>query len=540
MKSLPSIYKYAGRPLMALAAIASILLMAACSSGNGQPPINTVGFNNASLTGTYVFSSQGVDSLYGAPLALAGTLVANGTGGITGGTIDAVDPEVAPVSPVAQPITGSYGVGADGRGRASLTSTMYGTFILDFVLTSTSHGLVTEFDGNGTGSGTIDLQTAITNLTQLAGPYAFSLAGADSNGASFATAGAFTLGSNGSSTAGIEDFNDDGTQFAPGNLTASVALGSGTGPGPVTLNANFGPLLFDFYPIDATHFKLIETDYVESLAGDVFTQTGASIPNGPMVFTMSGGINAPVANGGVMTSDGTGNFPTGLEDLNNDGLVESLQPFSGALNAGASGPTGGRVVVTLSGFSPAIQWVVYPSSGGLLMLETDQVSVTTGVGLAQPSGAALGAALNYGFNLTAFNIENDYYENDIAQFLTATSAINGAVDISDDYGVNNGGVLLGSQGLGGTYTAGASGTGVVSTTTAGSAYVTFNYYGASNDTFLALETDSVQVGAGILQLQSPPSGSVAQSRIALAHPTVLRPAARARVAARSKKAPADR
>src|SRR6202795_2762946 len=103
--------KCAPRLLLALLAIASILSMAACGSGSGLARRNPVGFTDGRLNGTFVFSSAGSDA-NGNPLALAGTLVANGSGGITGGTMDAVDPAVTLASPVAQPITsGSYNVG---------------------------------------------------------------------------------------------------------------------------------------------------------------------------------------------------------------------------------------------------------------------------------------------------------------------------------------------------------------------------------------------------------------------------------------------
>src|SRR5271166_4004956 len=302
--------KYARRVLMALTAAAAILFAAACGSGNGFTKPNPAGFSTSSLSGTYVFSSVGADG-NGAFIAIAGALVADGSGNIPRGTMDVVDAAVTPTSPVAQPITGSYSVSSDGRGQARVSSSA-GHFTFDFVLTSSSHGLITEFDGNATGSGTIDLQTAVPTLSQLAGPYAFSLAGIDGNSNSFATAGAFTLNSSGATTAGVEDFNDAGVPIPNAPLTGTATAGSGTGPGAITLTSHFGALTFDFYPIDATHLKLIETDYtVAILTGDVFTQTGATIPTGPMVFTMGGGVSAPVASGGLMTSDGAGNFTGG-------------------------------------------------------------------------------------------------------------------------------------------------------------------------------------------------------------------------------------
>ncbi|MGA2967081.1 MAG: hypothetical protein ABSD64_12785 [Terriglobales bacterium] len=525
--------KCAGRLLLALAAIASILLMAGCGSSSSVTPVNPVGFTNGSLKGTYVFSVQGADAS-GYPLALAGTLVADGNTGITGGTMDVIDPFFdtspnTPPSPAAQPITpGSYAVGADGRGQISLTTAAYGTYILDFVLTSPSQGLVSEFDANGNGSGTIDLQTAVTSLSQLAQPYAFSLAGSDSGLFPFATTGAFTLNSSGASTAGVEDFNDNAVPINQGSLTAAATVGSGTGPGTITLTSNFGPLLFDYYPTDATHFKLIETDYDYAyLAGDVFTQVAASIPTGPMVFTMAGGTTAsgPVADGGLMTSDGTGNFSGGLEDANNDGDVPPQLSFTGALDAAASGPTGGRVFVNLSGsFFPATNWVIYPSSGGLLMLEADHANVTSGAGYAQQTGATLAASQNFGLNLSAIDLGNGsgiYEEDDIAQFLTTGSGFSGAVDIND------GGETYFGQSLDGAYTldSPATGRGEATTTAAGSSFVDFIFYAVSNDQFLLLETDGNQIGAGTFATQN--SGVNPNSRRVIVHPAV-RPHAAAR------------
>src|ERR1035438_9956552 len=97
--------KCAGRLLMALAAIVSILLIAGCGSSSSTPTPNPVGFTLASLTGTYVFSSEGFDA-GGNPLAVAGAVVASGTGSITGGTIDIIDPGFTPIpTTAAQPIT---------------------------------------------------------------------------------------------------------------------------------------------------------------------------------------------------------------------------------------------------------------------------------------------------------------------------------------------------------------------------------------------------------------------------------------------------
>jgi hypothetical protein len=507
------------RVLTLISTLALIILSVACGSNNNSAPSNPVGFTNSSLNGTYVFSSSGEDGL-GGFAAIAGTLVANGTGGITGGTIDVVDSSFgSEPSPVAQTISsGSYEVSSDGRGQFTLKSP-YGTYAFDFALASSSHGLVTEFDGNGTGSGTIDLQTAPTGISQLAGSYAFSLGGIDGNSNNFASVGSFTLDSNGNVTGGVQDFSDAGTAYS-GPLTGLPAsLGSGTAPGSITLTANFGGIVFDFYPIDATHLKFIETDYNQILSGDAFSQTGASIPSGTVAFTLSGGVSAPVAVGGLMTSDGTGNFAGGVEDANNNGAITQEQ-FTGA--AASGGSVGGRVLVNLSGFSPSTQWVIYPSSGGLLMLESDSLNTMLGASYAQTS-QTIAPSQNYAFNLSAANISAGLEEDDIAQFTTTSSALSGVVDVNDDTGLSF------AQSLSGTYAldSPATGRGEATTSANGGAFVIFNFYVVDSSTVLVLETDTNQIGSGMFQFQTAPSGQVAQSHVALAH-VPIRPLAKHR------------
>jgi hypothetical protein len=507
-------YKCAQRVLMALAAISGIFLAASCGSSSIINRGNSVGFNNSNLSGTYVFSTEGVDSS-GGFITIAGALTANGSGTISGGNMDVVGVDVSPLS---QALTGSYSVGTDGRGQAKISAGSIGNITFDFVLTSSSHGLITEFDGNGTGSGTLDLQTTpITSLSQLAGSYAFGLAGIDSNSDPLATAGSFTLNTNGTSTAGVEDFTVPGINYLAETLTASTTLGSGTAPGSIILSTSFGVLTFDFYPIDATHLKFIETDYSEILLGDVFSQSGATIPTGQAVFTMSGGTNTsgPVAIGGVFISDASGDMTGGLEDVNSGGTVSPSQvSFTGS--AASGGSVGGRVLVNLTGFIPATQLAIYPSTGGLIMLETDISNVMLGTAYAQ-TGTTLAGSQNYGFNLSAINLGNGsgaFEEDDIAQFLTATTSFTGIVDINDE------GSLSYDQKFAGTYsTPDSTGRGTATTTANGNGYVSFDYYMVNSSTALLVETDQSQVGVGSFALQNS-GANPTMSRMLMARPMV--------------------
>lgn len=527
-----------------LAALTSIFLTVGCGS-TSLPKANNNGYSASNLTGTYVFSSEGFDS-NGNFLTMAGAFTANGSGGITGGTMDVIDTGVTPASPVAQTITGgSYRVNTDGRGQVTLTSSV-GSFTLDFVLTSTpsgltgasSHGLISEFDNHGSGSGTLDLQTAVKSLSQLAGPYAFNFSGIDNNGNSFAATGAFTLGSNGAITTGIEDFNAGGAVYPGEALTGGPAtLGSGTAPGSISLTTSSFALTFDFYPIDATHLKFIETDFTEALVGDAFSQTGASIPTGPMVFTMAGGVTAPIAVGGLMNStNGLGDFTNGLEDVNDAGQLSPAQlQFTGTAVGPAS--TGGRVVVNLSGFSPAIQWVIYPSNGGLLLLETDAANVMQGVAYAQSATSlSTGTSVGYGLNLTGANQNGEI--DDIAQFNATTATSNNVTGILDE---NDQGSLIGNLQLTGTYTpdSPATGRGSIVVPSLGTPLggLTLEYYVVDGSTVLTIEADTLQVSAGSFELQTSSAVGPTLGSTAAAHRSmfVVHPLLRSRIIKLRKK-----
>lgn len=511
--------KCAGRLFMALAALTSILLIVGCGNSSSSSPANQEGFSASNLNGTYVFTSQGTDS-DGDPLFLAGSFVANGST-ISSGTMDVLDPNVG--STFGASITSaSYTVGTDGRGTLSLNSSA-GQFGLAFVLTTTSggvssQGLLTEFDSNGSGSGTLTLQTAITSFT--AGNYAFSLAGLDVNGDPLALAGAFALSSSGGVT-GVEDFNHNATAVSFESLIAGgvATLGTGTAPGSIVIGtSSFPGLTFDLYPISATQFALVESDNLNFLAGNVFSQAGASIASGSVAFTMAGGLEnfSPVADGGTVTvpANGVGDYSAGLEDLNSNGTYTPQTSFTGT-GVSAGGSAYGRVVVSLTGFSPASDWVLYPSSGGILMLEADTGGVTAGAAFAQASGSTMAAA-GYGFNLLADNTSGPYMEADNAQFTTTSSGFSGLIDINDSGTTSPGQTFVSTS-----FTApNGVGEGSAVTTEAGNPYISFNFYMVDSSTFLVLETDGNQIGTGSFALQDTPSSSssVAHRAIAMARP----------------------
>ncbi len=541
--------------IVLLLALSTLSLLVGCGSSTSSPPPQAPpsgAFSNSNLNGTYVFSVAGSDQA-GLPYAILGAFTANGSGGngkggIVGGTIDINDATFPGTSPVTAPVIDAsingnsfYTVGPDGRGQATLgTSTPFGNIILDFVLTNSFHGLVTEFDSNGTGSGTLDLQTA--NLTQasLAGPYAFSFSGIDpSGGAILATVGAFTLSGTGTIQAGgIEDFNDAGNLvYPPAEPSGIVTLGPTSTPSTSISTSSFEGLTFDVYAIDSTHLKFIEMDSTPILSGDAFSQPSATIPQGTMAFTMAG---SEVAIGGFMVTDGAGGITTGSnEDVNDAGEVSSPSspiPFTATYTSTGSGR------FTLNNFSAGLwggaapAFAAYPSSGGVLMLEIDSAGLLTGAAYPpQTPGATFAASQGYGLNLSGVNIADGVEVDDIAEFSIASgtstcgpnsSTLCGLIDENYTGAIK---AQFSGQALDGTYSGpDASGRYALGATsgsdnTAGTLNGGFGltYYTVDGTTFPFIENDSGQVATGVIVLQN--AAATSPEAVAGSHMFVVRP-----------------
>jgi hypothetical protein len=519
-----------------LLALSALAFLAACGGSsnsitNPTPP-PTGGFSNSNLNGTYVFSVSGTDST-GAPYAILGTFTANGAGGnnkggITGGTFDINDDNTSefssgPIAAATINSNSSYSISVDGRGQAVLNTSISNLNItLDFVLSSSSHGLVTEFDGFGSGSGTIDLQTAGTSLN---GSYAFSFSGADASGNAFATVGNFAVGAGGAIT-GLEDFNDNILTYADQTLTGTVVLGPSATPAttlstPLSASAFGGPQTYDVYAIDATHLKFIEMDAFATFSGDAYSQSSATISAATMPFTLLGFVgSAPAAAGGFMVTDGQGGI-TGTEDVNNDGSASSA-PLSFSANYSAGG-TGRYTLSNFSGFFGGSTYAAYPSSGGLLLLEIDNTNIMSGAAYTQ-SSTSFAASQGYGLNFTGINLGGGTGSaeevDDIAEF-TADSTGTTVTGVVDENYAPSGSPIFG-QALSGTYTApDSNGRGSIVATAGNNSHSTLNggfaltFYTVDGTTFPFVETDSGQVAAGVFVEQN------ASASAAAAHPSVF-------------------
>jgi hypothetical protein len=514
--------------------IFALCALAGCGSSSDQPtPPPGGNFTNNNLNGTYVVSFSGYDTSngYGSYFSVLGSITANGSGGFTSGTVDIDDPALgAKLRGGSYAFThlstsGTYNVTSDGRGTGNISVSINGTnvqFGLDFVLTSSAHGSISRFDNYGSGSGSIDLQSANLAQSNLAGSYAFGFNGVDSTVFnSLSTIGAFTLDENGQVISGQQDFGDNGDSRGLRNLpiSGSVLIGS-PGSSQLTTSAfGFGTLHFDVWAIDPTHLKFIETDSVGYIEGDAIASTGhTSFPSGPLVLALSGEdvSEGPFAAGGLLMSDGTSQITSGLEDINDQGIVAEAPSVTGSFSS--NGP---RTVVTLNGIYNGIltnntlgaasyTFAAYPYDGGAFLLEADNgVGSTFGISggnLYVQNATSIEASQGYGLNLSGVNGNGEV--DSIAQFTTSGSAMSGLYD------ANNLGYLVTGANLGtGSYSINSSGRGSFSfpslQVNANSYIPALNatLYVLDSSSALLLETDSSQLSTGTIQLQNPSNGS---------------------------------
>jgi hypothetical protein len=472
--------------------VVAAVALSGCGSGSSHfagPPVG--GFSNASLNGGYAFSLSG-NNTFGF-LAMAGSFQANGNGSLSAGTLD-INSGGGIFTNV--PFTGSYTVRANGQGTATLVTALQ-NFNLNFVIISSQRALVIRFDNNASASGTIVQQTAAAfSNAALTGAFAFNLAGISSGNTSLMSAGSITNDGAGNITSGVQDVNNGGALSTNVALTGTYAIAStATGRGTMQLNTGLGTLSFTFYVVDANHLMMVEIDSLPVLAGEAFRQQGpfsnASLA-GPFALTLGGATSNgfPFAAGLLLTADGAGNIISGSEDTNVGGVLTQNVTFTGSYSIASSG----RGTLTLNSSRGTLNFVLYPTSGEVQILEVDVGVISSGIAFQQ-SGAFSNATVQggYGYNLSGVFGTGEF--DSIAQFAAnGTGGLTGALDI------NNTGALTTGLALTGSYTISGNGRG---TGSLHSSFGTQNliFYVVSSSRVLFIETDSNLVAVGDFEHQ---------------------------------------
>jgi hypothetical protein len=483
--------------------------LSAAAKDNSVPPagaVITVQFSPGTLNGKYAFTLSGQNA--GASYVAAGSIGFDGNGAITGGTVDINSGGVASTATI---ISGTYHVGTDGRGNATVV-TSGGTVNWQFALVNHSRAFVERFDsGVQSASGVLDLQDASQfTLAGITGNYAFNLSGANAGNqpGSLAMAGAFASNGAGVISGGALDVNSAGSPSAGLSLAGAYLAPDTSGRGTMTLNSTFGPQNLVYYVVDATHVKVVETDAGAQLAGDIYKQPAGPFANasvrGGFVFALLGSTSAGAfGEGGVLTLDGTGNVSsaTSTIDINAHGNPQNSLAVSGTYNVADA--TTGRTTATLTVGGSTLLYAFYPQiNGALSMVEIDTSNVVAGRALLQSLGPFSGGSFQgiYAVNFTGSDfIVNPGEEDLVGQMVpNGGSALNtSSVDISDN------GTLVHSAALSGSYLVGASGHGSAALSTNSTAFssATMNMYVADSSDALFLESDGTRVLVGVAQKQ---------------------------------------
>jgi hypothetical protein len=387
---------------------------------------------NTLLTGQYAFLFRGFDS--GGPVAIAGSLIADGNGHITVGAEDS-NRASGVVNGIT--LTGTYSVGSDGRGTLELIATNPTTgvkltsdyqFVLDsngnarFVQNDTTsttsdtlgtHGQGTLKSVRGTASATTFASTF--SAANLSGNYAFGLSGRDLSGKPAALIGEVHAdGTSVFSPSGNSinsDFNDGGV-YSSQLLTGDFSVGSNFNRGTAHLVFAAGSgaqvqLGFAFYFVSPSDLYFVEIDapstatVFDRLSGEMNIQqpgyqfASASLAGvGVVTGTGVNGNKATVLAGVLTSATGDGNATLTYDEDNGGTITTPAPAFSGTYAVAANGR------VSFSGLAAARVAVAYLTGPGQGVLLGRDAAVTVG-SLEQQTGSAPFALSSFEGNYTA-------------------------------------------------------------------------------------------------------------------------------------------
>jgi len=433
------------------------------------------GYSTSSLQGPFAFSIAG--SIASAHFFRAGSFVADGAGNLSSVLEDTDATAGATSTPIST--TGSYTVGADGRGTLQFNDGLLPASF-DFVLVNGSQIQIIGFDSSGTASGQANAQNASTFTgapnSALNGTYVFDFAGVDGlNGLS--QIGEFNADGAGNITSGSIDINDGGvlssfqifgnkTVCASPPASLSTYLVSSNGRGILTLTTcAAGPALtLNFYVANRGAAKFVGTDTVKLVGGYTSQQApnatlNATALNGSYAFLLAGsGLGGTITTAGSFFADGRGNLSSGVVD-------ENVAPGAPALGlpivANLAGdnytvtPNGrGTATFTTSGRTYTFVFYLGPvgSSTTAVFQETDSGISSDGNFTLQQSGPFTLASIQGNYAIQTSGISGASL-----QVTTGQIGANGAgVIASGNIDTNTGGTLASGQAVTGAYTAPAA------------------------------------------------------------------------------------
>jgi hypothetical protein len=371
--------------------------------------------SNASLNGRYALLLTAATGNQQGPSVCAASVIADGNGNITGGVEELTAPGFYDLVDLVS--NGTYSIDASGHGTMTIHTANLETLKFSFVLTSASHALIVEADGDP-ASGTMDLQQpagASFTAAQISGNYSFMMDGVDNSGAlkDMSLAGSFAADGIGSLTAGTLDINNGGT-FSTTSFTGSFTAPDSNGRGTMTVNAGRS---FVYYIISPKVLRVLEGDNISFVGGSAYARgsAGSTIAalSGKFVYQHHGWSSAGrTVAAGQFSADGAGRVTAGMSDSNLGGsptIVNTGKSVTGTYMISGS-PSGTLTLSDAAGTSTFNLYLVDPAlnildpgnstgGGGALLLHTDASIIGTGILIPQVVSGSPSFSQNQGLNL---------------------------------------------------------------------------------------------------------------------------------------------
>ena len=414
---------------------------------------------NTLLSGSYSFLFQGFDSQ--GPVAIAGTLTADGNGNITSG-----DADVNRAEGITQGVRlgGTYSIGlngADGRGVLHLifSPNVQAPLDVDYQLVIQSDGSYRMIENDDTNTNTDTYAThgsgVLRPVTQasftagnLSGNYAFELSGDDYGGKRIAMGGVLHADGVSELTPIVGDLNDAGSFTALESPSGTFSYTASSLRGTATLLYSLAgkaqtQLQFAFYFVSAQDVYFVETDIptptdqFPRLSGEaLLQQTGATFNgasfNGSSVVTGSGvnGSNASVMAGllAAPLCDGATADASLSYDQNAGGTVTSVEPAASTCIVAATGRA------TFNNLDPRLA-VAYLTGAGQGFILGSDAAVTTGLLELQTPMTYTSGMVNGSYALSASSAADAATPAIVGQVTsTGNSSLTGVLDEVDSPG----------------------------------------------------------------------------------------------------------
>jgi hypothetical protein len=433
---------------------ASVTVTATSCADSSQSASATVSivFGAGALKGQYAFSVKGQDS--NGMMGRIGSIVTDGVGNVTSGVVDATTAKGTSTIVIN---SGTYTVGADGRGTLSLTNNTAGTITFYLSLASNTRGFLVQSDSSAKASGDIYKQdTSAFAASAFSGGYVFGVSGVDSSNDPLSIVGRFTSDGNGHLSNGVLDQNEDYT------LSSAVSFGASSYQLDATYGFSFGRCIasmngwsFVVYLVDRSRAEFLQTDYPAVSVGEAYGQetTSSSLTTltGNYAFLVSG---PNLVRGGRFSADGNGNLSS-VVMVENSGGSAILVPSNGTDSGSYTLDSGGSGRGTLS-FTDndrgTYKYVFYlVSSGQAVFQDTNKGFSADGLFLTQTNSTISNTTLAGGYATSwRETYTGDFgLSGQVKLQSTSSSNASGTMDYNDSGSLNPNLTFTGTLGVSG-------------------------------------------------------------------------------------------